>query len=364
VAIKASAAKQIDVLVEDLASDSAVRRETAIARLTVLGARAVDRLIAIAESPSPSAARVAAFVTLEALGDPRALDPALGATEDADPRVAIAAIAAARVFLRSARGASAVDRLTTIVLDLRRPDAVRLAALHALLDLERSTVAPLLTALARDASDALRTAARESAAGKDAVADPSDVLANAAEHALPDDPNTLRLALVEGGSAAPLPQLLRILERVREREGGVPAAHRAAWINVRAAAHAAVADRGSRIALYDLRESLETAKTPLPVEFLKALALVGDVSCLEAIATAHAATGDAWWRGHLANAFQEIVTRERLTRGHAALRRVKKRWPGAVEELWAAGAGGAGRTGKAGRAGKAGGAGGGRKTGQ
>ena len=152
-----------------------------------------------------------------------------------------------------------------------------------------------------------------------------------------------------------LPELLdQRVPQATETEWPVPAPDRAAWTNVRAAAHAAVADRGSRIALYDLRESLETAKTPLPVEFLKALALVGDASCLEAIAAAHAATGDAWWRGHLANTFQEIVTRERLTRGHAALRRVKKRWPGAVEELWAGGAGRAGRAGRAGGAGRAG----------
>src|SRR3990167_8946536 len=45
-----------------------------------------------------------------------------------------------------------------------------------------------------------------------------------------------------------------------------------------------LADRGSRLALYDVRETLETVPGPLPVEFLSALTAVGDVSCLEPIA--------------------------------------------------------------------------------
>jgi hypothetical protein len=97
----------------------------------------------------------------------------------------------------------------------------------------------------------------------------------------------------------------------------------------------ALAQRGSRLALYDLRESLETAKGPLPVEFLAALTLIGDATCLEAIAAAHARAKakDAWWREHLARAFRDIVGRERLTKRHAALRRIEKRWPGAITAM-------------------------------
>ena len=80
--------------------------------------------------------------------------------------------------------------------------------------------------------------------------------------------------------------------------------------------------------MYDLRESIESAKAPLPVEFLAALSLVGDASCLEAIAGAHAGAGDAWWRDHLADAFRAIVARERLTRRQAAIaKKIEKRWP-------------------------------------
>ena len=97
----------------------------------------------------------------------------------------------------------------------------------------------------------------------------------------------------------------------------------------------ALAQRGSRLALYDLRESLETAHGPLAVEFLAAVTLVGDATCLEAIAAAHAKAKpkDAWWRNHLAGAFKAIVTRERLTRRHAALKKIEKRWPGVLDDM-------------------------------
>jgi hypothetical protein len=142
---------------------------------------------------------------------------------------------------------------------------------------------------------------------------------------LPESTDVVRTALAEAGGTAPPEQLRRIIERVREREGGVSADQRVAWMTVRAAAHVALAARGSRIALYDLRESLETARTPLPVEFLKAVALAGDASCLEAIASAHAAAPDAWWRRHLTDAFYAIIDRERLTGRSPVLKRIRKK---------------------------------------
>ena len=103
----------------------------------------------------------------------------------------------------------------------------------------------------------------------------------------------------------PLASLQKVVDRVREREGSEPAAARDQWRLTRAAAHVALAHRGSRLALYDLRESLEAATGPLPVEFLAALSLVGDASCLEAIAAAFTRGRDAWWRHHLADAFRD-----------------------------------------------------------
>jgi HEAT repeat protein len=339
VAIKASSSRQIDALVTDLASADAIKREAAIARLTVLGARAVERVAALAVSVTAAGlARSAAFRTLEGTADPRALEPALRSLADADPGVAVAAIAVVRLFVRSARAVAAVDRLTAVTLDRRRPEPVRLAALRALRDLEAATIAPLLKSLSADPSQAIRAAAAATPAQRLTERDPLDALAQAANEGLPDDPDAIRLAIVQAGGTAPLPQLLKIVERVRDREGSSTSGRRGDnWAPVRASAHVALAERGSRLGVYDLRESLERSRAPLPVEFLTALSLAGDASCLEAIARAHADARDAWWRDHLAQAFQAIVARERLTKRHAALRRVEQRWPGALARLSAGG---------------------------
>jgi len=93
VAIKASSSRQIDALVTDLASADAVKREAAIARLTVLGARAVERVAALAASSATGPARSAAFRTLEGIADPRGFEPALHALRTNRRTTAIAATA-------------------------------------------------------------------------------------------------------------------------------------------------------------------------------------------------------------------------------------------------------------------------------
>ena len=49
VVIKASSHTQIDALIRDLASAREVTRDAAVARLTVIGARAIDRLTRVAD---------------------------------------------------------------------------------------------------------------------------------------------------------------------------------------------------------------------------------------------------------------------------------------------------------------------------
>jgi hypothetical protein len=345
VAIKASSAGQIDALLNDLHAARASTRDAAVARLTIIGARAVERLVTLAGSTAAGPARATAFKTLEAIGDARALDPALRALDDADAGVAIAAAGAARLFVRGARGATAVDRLTATALDRRRPDAVRLAALRSLRDLDVSTIAPLVKALAADASAVVR---EDAAPRRDDASDPAEMLARAADQGPADDAAALRQAIVDAGRTAPLPLLLKIVERVREREATEPAPRRAEWTAARATAHLALAERGSRLALYDLRESLDSPAR-LPVELVAALSLVGDAGCLEAIADAYARssgagrTRDDWWRQHLADAFATIAGREKVTRRHAVMKKIAKRWPGIAAELWAGEAGKAGR---------------------
>ncbi len=331
--IRASSSKQIDALIGDLSATSEVTRETAVARLTLLGARAVERLIAAAGSAERVDARAAAWRALEGIGDGRALEPALAALADlrVEPGVAAAAAGVARAHVRGVAGAAAVDRLAAVLLDRARHETVRLASLRALRELEPATIAPILASLAADPNTAIRTEAGLSHRGAPRAAeDPAAVVARAADGSLPDDPAALRHALNLAGKTAPLPMLRQVVDRVREREGSEPAAARDQWRLARAAAHVALASRGSHQALYDLRESLETAKTPLPVEFLTALSMVGDASCLEAVAAAHAKAKDAWWRHHLADAFYTIVTRERLTSRHAVMKKIAKRSPGLV----------------------------------
>ena len=150
----------------------------------------------------------------------------------------------------------------------------------------------------------------------------------------------LRQAIAQASEALSLPLLHQLVERIRDREAGESTAARAEWMAARAAAHVALASRGSRLALYDIRETLETATGPLPVEFLSALTAVGDVSCLEPIAAAFDRAGasggtrEDWWHRHLASAFRVIVARERLTRRHHVVRKIDRRWKGLLTELW------------------------------
>jgi hypothetical protein len=334
VVIKAATAKQIDALMADLASEGAAKREAAVARLIVIGTRAVERLAALAgDFGARSVARVAALGALEAIADVRALRIALQAFDDPDPGVASAAIGLARVFLRGPRGVAALDRLTTLALDLRRTEPIRLAAIRALGDLGPSTLKPLFETLQEDPSSQIRALAQPRGPATAPLGDPKRRLANASLRALPDDPTAVRRAIAQGADTLALGVLHRLIEQVREREGSEPASRRAEWMTTRAAAHAALAKRGSRLGLYDVREALDTATSPLPVEFLAALTAVGDVWCLEAIAAAYARAlksgrpRDDWWRRHLADAFRAIVGRERITRRHGVMKKIEKRWP-------------------------------------
>jgi hypothetical protein len=67
----------------------------------------------------------------------------------------------------------------------------------------------------------------------------------------------------------------------------------------------------------------------VPVSFLAALHVVGDQSCLEPLAAAYSRThaNDARWRHQLAAAFRTISAREKVTRRHAAMKRILSKWP-------------------------------------
>jgi hypothetical protein len=324
VAIRSSSAGAIDRLIADLSSERPVVRETALARLTVIGARAVVHLTALAgDADAPVASRVAALRALEAIGDARAIDAGARALGAGDKTIGVAAAGLLQRFLAGPRGAAVTDLLTARALDTLAPDAVRLAALVALEDVGPAALAPLWAALAADPSASVRAYVADTRRGARA-----EVTSEAGAD-LPADPEKLRRELSLGRTSVPLPDLHALVERIRAREDTERGAARAAWTRARGAAHVALARRNSRLGLYDLRESIENAAAPLPVEFMAALSLVGDATCLESIAAAyaHAPQGGDWWRDHLADAFHAIVARDRLTKRHAVMKRIQKRWP-------------------------------------
>lgn len=339
--IRASSGKQTEALLADLASASALTRDGAVARLTILGERAVPRLVALAtDLDASSDTRVAALQALEGIADPRAFDPSVNLLDDGEERVSVAAVGVLQAFLQSTRGVEALDRITALATDRRRPRAVRLAAIRAVRDLGPATIAPLLEALG---SDPDRTIAVAAGLGPEGGSDPVFLLKEAAEGTLSDTPGSLRVALTEAGATVPLQVLHQLIERVRFREGAETGAVRTEWTVLRGAAHAALAQRGSRLALYDLKETLESAREPVPVDFLGAAAAIGDATCLEPIAAAYHRAIEAghppddWWPHTLVEVFRTVASREQISRRTALGKRISSRWKDTAAALWSTG---------------------------
>jgi len=275
-----------------------------VARLRVMGVRALPHLTTLLESSAPPAVRAAAFSVLESFDDPRVIALAQRALQDGDADVALAAIGVLRGWLTREDGTRALDAVSAAALDKRRDGAVRLAALDALSELPPELVAPIRERAPVDGGD---------------------------RPAL-DDPSSLGAWLAEHGATAPLSALHAAVTGAREREeADTLTRRRDEWTRMRGAAHLALAHRGSRVAVYDLRESFDRARTPLPADFLAAAARVGDESCLEPMARAWAgAKGEPWWRSRLMETAADVVARLKLTARHATLRRVRDKWPGFV----------------------------------
>ena len=328
-AIKTSASQEVRRLIADLTASgpTPTKREAALARLTVIGTRAVRQLVDALASATTSEARAAVLSALEAIPDARATEPILASLASTDLPVRLAAARAARGLLPLAQGTTVLDRLTSLAVDRTQPGDLRALAIEALATLPARTVRPVLDGLKDDASPAVRAAlVRQGAVTDDPVAD----LEEASDGWLPRDPHA---AAATGGESrgrraavdAASPDRTGAVEgrgRQEEPPQGLAA--------VRGALHLALARRGSRVALYDLRESIERAEEPLPGDFLEALSRIGDASSLEPVATAFvqsSAMPDAeGWRRGVANTFQAIVAREGITARHAAMRRVKSRF--------------------------------------
>jgi len=294
----------IDRLIADLQSSDSIRRDAAVARLRILGQRALPRLIDLVAAHQSASLRALALDTLEGLDDVRVIDAAFDALRDGDIEVVIAALGVLRRWVAEETGTRLLDAITAITVDRSRDARVRVAALAALSELPEHLVRPI-----RDQAPPPESAG------------PSL-----------DDPVAVREWIQAYGADATLSTLHELVTRTREREAAESSSRlRSEWLQARGRAHQALARRQSLVALYDLRETLEAATGPLPQSFLSTAAAIGDASCLEPLARAWAAAGkDLNWKHELSTTATTIMRREKLTGRSAAIKKLRANFQGFV----------------------------------
>jgi hypothetical protein len=294
---------EVDRLIADLESSDPVRRDVSVARLRVLGARALPRLAKFIDSPAAASARASALSALEGIEDRHAASIAVSALGAADAAVVVAALAVLRSWVPRERGTRLLEAITAIAIDRSRNARIRVAAIEALSDLPDHLVRPI----------------REQAPPPEA-AGPSL-----------DDPVAAREWVDAHGRHARLSILHEAIKTFRDLEARATTnRRRGEWTNARAAAHRVLAERGSRLALYDARETFSSAQSPLPAGFLEALTCVGDVSCLEPLARAWSAAREPGWRAQLAEAARRIVVRCKLGGRNTVVKGIRANWPGFI----------------------------------
>jgi len=391
-----SGAPGIHDLVEQLSSPRPATRDRAVARLTLLGARAVAPLVAALPS-TPPAARAAALEVLERLDDARvqpalellARDPAdavatravelLGTRGEAAsvPALALAlgrgrgpvrrAAATALAHLHRRGVVVALAPLVDVLLDETAEVARRLEILDLVCALEpplaRATLRPLARRLATSPVAAVARggarlvapspAARESGGPGDPVAR----LESSGGATRQDVEDALRA--IRRMDPLPLERLRAALEGAREPRvieavaallgelgdaASIPALARAvarlssggvteAGVGARAAIHTALARLDSRIALHDLRDLVALRPRPALSALLAAVERVGDPSLVPALA--RAATEEPSLAEPCARAYASIARRHRLRRTSAALRKVRPEHRPALEKFLA-----------------------------
>ena len=326
----------IAALVQDVVTGSPVAREAAVARLAIAGARAESAVLQALAHAEPRA-QAALLAVLERLATPRALAASLGYLSAPDTTVAAAAVAAVRAHLGSTdaeAATTALDALVASCLDISRAEATRLAAIDALADLGDAGLGPVRGRLRSDASARIRRAAGDgsgtAATNAGAAASRLDALAADPGH----DPAVVPQVVADAGGAATLATLHELVLALGHRErAAATEAERAGWSLALGAAHHALAARGSRLALFDLKDAIARTPPERLGEFLAAAAAVGDAHLLEPLARAWSAGGGAEVHRRIDDAFGAIVARERLTRRHAAVKTVFERWPEAAAAL-------------------------------
>ena len=119
-AIRASASLEVRRLIGDLEGDDAVRRDAAIARLAVIGTRAVRQILEHLAAASIAAIKAPLLLALESIPDPRAVEPVLQAlTLRRMPSCGWRRSGPPVACCRCRRAPASLDRLTALALEPR-----------------------------------------------------------------------------------------------------------------------------------------------------------------------------------------------------------------------------------------------------
>jgi hypothetical protein len=374
-----------------LSSGRAAEREAAVARLTLLGPRALPALLA-ALPASGSVLRLAALEVLDRLREPRTRPEVQALCQDSDPAVARRALAllpaladeksvglATRILAKGpadrreaaalalaalhARGfVEAMEPLLDLLLEDGEDDALRAEAFAALLAVDPLALEPLLPrlaesrgALGRRAAAALRGVRRAAPdevavllrrlaapglAGDQALRIGQELKA-AGRDALP----ALHVALEQAKGPRELavladvvaqlrsPTSIPVLNRTLQRLDLRPRGRREEDMgSAPASLHVALAALDSRIALFDLRERLEARPLRDGAALLEAAERIGDATLVVGLAKIHAE--EASLRLPCARAFAAIAGRERLRRTAARFKRLPPADRAAVDALF------------------------------
>jgi hypothetical protein len=257
----------------------------------------------VIESSEHASARTFAMHALEGLEDFHAAEIALASLDDPDVDFVIAALGVLRTWVPRETGTRLLEAITAMAVDTHRDARVRVAATDALSELPDHLVRPI----------------REHAPRPEAAGPPDD------------DPVAAREWVEAHGRKATLATLHDAINTFRDSESRTETSRgREEWVRARGAAHRVLADRGSRLALYDARETFNTARSRLPPGFLETIGLVGDASCLEPLARAWSTAREAAWRAQLSAAARQIVVRAKLGGRNAVVKGIRANWQGFI----------------------------------
>ncbi len=326
-----SRSREIQERLAELGSARPASRDSAIARLTLLGERAVEPLLETLRLGSP-VARMGAIKVLEQLRPARAL-PALLAQLSAGEGEIVAAAAGAIAALGSAKAVVPLSKA------LSHEDAEAKAAVaSALAKLFTSGVEEALEPLVRTlldgrADERLRLIAERALSrlpGRELRAIRARL--GGAGRRRPSRPTSGAPKL----PSEPAPDVDALLAALPKGAAAVTALHRALETVTDASAavrlHQALAQRGSRIALYALRESLEARPPRAAAALLEVAAQIGDASLVASI-VALAADRTAL-TGPCADALAAIVSREKLRKTHRGVKAVRPEHRKILDGLW------------------------------